>query len=247
MRAPPPRLAPVMYPPPMNVPAWVAPTVAVLAATLVLGGVGCGARSEGTDDRYGGEVASTDTPRGQSRYQVVCAPCHERRTSLNAPSLSHLGWSAARVRRQIREGTALMPPIREARLSDDDMEALLAYFVDIGTVVEAFELEAPVHAEPGHRRSRPDAGVDAPIDVGVDAPSAFVDDWGPDAGATDAGDLDVGATDAGATDAGAADAGATDAGATDAGAPDAATLDGGGPDAALRRGRDLADPSVSGG
>jgi mono/diheme cytochrome c family protein len=214
-----------VYPPRVNVRSLAGLSVAMLASASLV--ASCGARSEPPEDRYAGEIASTDTPRGRSRYQVVCAPCHERRTSLNAPTLSGLGWTAPRVRRQIREGTALMPPIRAARLSDDDMEALLAYFVDMGTVVEELEVHAPTHAVP--RRSEPDAGWDA----GVDAPVRVMDPWDivPDDGAPDAGAPDTGAPDTGAPDAGTPDAGTPDAGPSDADAPG--------------RGRSLASPRAS--
>ncbi len=88
--------------------------------------------SSGGEASYAGPIASTDVAHGQERFQAVCAPCHED----NAPRLPNLGWPAARVRRQIREGNDEMRPVRVARLSDADMESVLAYLQSVHAVTE---------------------------------------------------------------------------------------------------------------
>lgn len=142
-----------------------------------------------------------------NRYQVVCGPCHGDHRERRGPLLAGLGWSAPEIRHQIREGNALMPPIRPTRLSDDDIEALLAYFVTIGTVIEEdsaedeaqFEEELERDLMAGETPEAPDAGVDAPADS-ADAPAGAID-----AGAIDAATIDGGAPDSGAIDAADAD------------------------------------------
>ena len=196
---------------------------------------------------YAGPIRSTDVRRGRDRYFVVCGPCHEH--DQLAPPLFDLAWSAAEVRHQIREGNALMPPIRPARLTDADIETLLSYLVTIGTVREEFAaVEVETRDEdtaesPSPDRDPPpedtaasegstsstdgevglDAGVDAGIeDVGVDG--GALDGGALDGGALDGGALDGSALDGGAFDVGALDAGTLDAGALDVGALDAGTL-----------------------
>lgn len=99
------------------------------------GGSGGGASSEGGGSSAGGEsayagpIASSDVAHGQTRYTAVCGSCHHE----GLPPESH-GWSAERMRRQIREGDGEMPAIGTTRLPDADMEALLAYLVTTGAV-----------------------------------------------------------------------------------------------------------------
>src|SRR5262245_35890352 len=78
------------------------------------GGGGAGGTSGG-EDAYAGPIASTDVALGQQRYEARCASCHGGGTG---PELANIGWDAARVRRQIREGSSRMPAISEARLSN---------------------------------------------------------------------------------------------------------------------------------
>lgn len=94
-------------------------------------GGGGGGETTGGEASYAGPVASTDVAHGESRYNAVCASCHNN----GAPAVANLGWTAEAMRRQIREGSGEMPAIREARLPAEDMEALLAYLQSIGGVV----------------------------------------------------------------------------------------------------------------
>jgi mono/diheme cytochrome c family protein len=94
------------------------------------GGGGGSTSSSGGESQYAGPVASTDVAQGEARYNAVCASCHNN----GAPTVANLGWTAEHMRQQIREGSANMPAIREARLSAADLEALLAYLQTIGGV-----------------------------------------------------------------------------------------------------------------
>ncbi len=235
---------------------------------LVVVWCGCGARQSYA--HYERPIASDDVEAGRLRYFVVCAPCHEQRGERNAPSLAHLSWSPGRVRRQVREGSMLMPPIRPNRLSDDELEDVLAYFADIGAVVET---EGPEEWAAMREPIPPrDAGLDAGArDAGTDVgpPSLEMDARlrdasghdasGPDAAVIDGGDAADDARDAGAADAptvmdpwqdagtfdrdAAPDGGGFEAGIPDGGTPDAGTPDSGTPDAgAWPSGRELANP-----
>jgi mono/diheme cytochrome c family protein len=80
--------------------------------------------------QYAGPIGSTDTAQGEARYNAVCASCHNN----GAPAVANIGWTTEHLRRQIREGSANMPAIHTARLSDADLEAVLAYLQTIGAV-----------------------------------------------------------------------------------------------------------------
>lgn len=83
-----------------------------------------------TSSQYAGPIGSTDVTQGEARYNAVCASCHNN----GAPAVANIGWTVERLRQQIREGSANMPAIRASRLSDADMEAVLAYMQTIGSV-----------------------------------------------------------------------------------------------------------------
>ena len=107
---------------------------AVLALTACGGGGGGGGTTTetttGGESSYAGPITSTDVAQGETRFNAVCASCHNN----GAPQLANIAWTAEQMRQQIREGSAQMPAIHEARLSAPDMEALLAYLETIGAV-----------------------------------------------------------------------------------------------------------------
>ncbi len=76
--------------------------------------------------QYAGPIQSEDTAHGEQVFQQACAPCHD-----SGPDLHDVGLSAGRIRQQIREGGGNMPAINATRLSDEDVEAVLAYLVTI--------------------------------------------------------------------------------------------------------------------
>jgi mono/diheme cytochrome c family protein len=104
------------------------------------GGTGEGGETTGGEDPYAGPIGSTDVAQGQARYDAVCGSCH---TSGSAPALANLGWTPARMRRQVREGSDHMPAIGESRLSAADLEAVLAYLQTIGAVAEGGQASQP--------------------------------------------------------------------------------------------------------
>lgn len=59
----------------------------------------------------------------------LCVACHRGRVN---PAGYH--WSPGQMRHQIREGNRMMPPISSHRLTDDDVEAVLAYLSTVGAI-----------------------------------------------------------------------------------------------------------------
>jgi mono/diheme cytochrome c family protein len=102
------------------------------------GGEADGEGGEGTSggevpEQYAGPTTSTDAAAGAEIYERACAPCH---SGDGAPQVADVGFTAARMRQQIREGSGQMPPIAESRLSNEDMETLLAHLKTINAVTD---------------------------------------------------------------------------------------------------------------
>ena len=102
------------------------------------GGSSSGGGSSGGEVSYAGPIQSTDVALGERKFNSRCNGCHA-----GGPTLTGIGWTAERLRRQIREGSGGMNAIPPTALSDSDMEAVLAYMVTTGGAVD----EAPA-AEP---------------------------------------------------------------------------------------------------
>ena len=81
---------------------------------------------------YEGPISCDNPGSGEAQYNAMCNGCH---TSY-APAMANLGWSAAAMRRHIREGEESMPAFTEDRLPGDIMECVLAHMVTMGAVTE---------------------------------------------------------------------------------------------------------------
>ena len=101
------------------------------------GGTSDGAGSDSVAVDYGGPIASNDVGRGEQVFNQICQSCHEG----DAPALAGLGWAVPAMRHQIREGSGRMPALRASRLTDPDMEALLAFLATNGCVNDGAEPE----------------------------------------------------------------------------------------------------------
>lgn len=129
------------------------------AGLLLVAAVGCGGSSAGAETvdgegtsggdsaQYEGPIASTDVERGTERFETFCGGCHPGGQEDVGPSLIADPHSAARLRQQIREGSAQMRPFPSSRLSDADMEAVLAYLATIGAVEGAAPADAAAPAD----------------------------------------------------------------------------------------------------
>lgn len=98
--------------------------------------------------QYQGPIQSSDVAQGEVLYNSLCMSCHGG----GAPALEGIGWEPGAMRQRVREGGGRMPAITESRLSDPDLEAILAYMTTNGGVVGELSSaggEAPVEgAEP---------------------------------------------------------------------------------------------------
>jgi mono/diheme cytochrome c family protein len=117
--------------------------IVMAAAALMLGACGGGGEAEGEGTSggeavasYEGAVTSTDLAGGEQAYTDFCSGCHQDGTggAGAAPAVHNISWSAARMRQQIREGEDDMPAFNTSVLSDEQLEALMAYLVSTGGV-----------------------------------------------------------------------------------------------------------------
>jgi mono/diheme cytochrome c family protein len=114
-------------------------TTFLILSALTLGAVaGCGGGGGGggdtaasVDPQYEGAIASNDVAHGEEVYNNVCMACHA-----SGPALENIAWTAAAVRQKVREGGSGMSALPASRLSDDDLEAVLAYMTTNGGVAE---------------------------------------------------------------------------------------------------------------
>ena len=94
-----------------------------------------GDTTSGGEASYAGPIASTDTVLGKARFGMFCADCHGDDASGDVgPALKDIGWTPAKLRQQVREGSGRMKPVAAGRLSDQDLEAVLAWLGTIGAV-----------------------------------------------------------------------------------------------------------------
>ena len=116
--------------------------LAAFAALLLVVACGSGAEdpsgaeaSSGDElAQYEGPIASTDADRGKELFEAHCDDCHPGGEEDVGPSLIADAHTPAQIRKQIREGSGKMKPFPEKRLSNDDLEALLAYLASINAV-----------------------------------------------------------------------------------------------------------------
>ncbi|MBC7171866.1 MAG: c-type cytochrome [Polyangiaceae bacterium] len=116
-----------------------APMLSALFASAML--AACGGPSAGgptTPARsYEGPIASTDVMLGQRIYETHCSSCHPGASAGYGPAIAGLGWQPAQMRQTVREGKGRMPAFGPEKISDEELEALLAHLSGTGSVVAA--------------------------------------------------------------------------------------------------------------
>lgn len=83
---------------------------------------------------YEGPIESTDVAHGKEIFDNLCGDCHPDGGEDVGPSLIADPHSPAALRQQIREGSGKMRPFAEKRLSDQDMESVLAWLASVNAV-----------------------------------------------------------------------------------------------------------------
>jgi mono/diheme cytochrome c family protein len=84
-----------------------------------------------TDFEY--PLESTDVAKGQEVFAEYCEGCHPGGEEGDGPRISGIALSPAKTRWQVRSGGDDMPAFGPDKISDADLEALLAYTATLGT------------------------------------------------------------------------------------------------------------------
>ena len=85
-------------------------------------------------EAYDFPIGSTDVARGQEVFVEFCEGCHPGGQEGDGPKIAGLSESASQLRFKVRAGGDDMPAFEPSKISDADLEALVAYSVTIGTV-----------------------------------------------------------------------------------------------------------------
>lgn len=110
---------------------------------LLLGGVACGGNSQyaRAQPSSGGDLAlyerpieSTDAERGSRLFEDFCGECHPEGDSDEGPSLIAEPHTPGEIRKVVREGRRTMERYSEQRMSDADLESVLAWMASVGAV-----------------------------------------------------------------------------------------------------------------
>lgn len=72
--------------------------------------------------------------RGRAAFDRICGQCHPHGNQDIGPRLIGLGWPEARVRTQVRHGRRAMKAIPPSKLSDAELNDVIAYLRTIHTV-----------------------------------------------------------------------------------------------------------------
>jgi mono/diheme cytochrome c family protein len=120
--------------------------IAVASILLCLSLSACGGGSEAPEGEessggeaeggsaYEGPITSTDTAKGKEVFHTHCEDCHPGGEEDVGPSLIADPHTPSDLRKQVREGSGKMRPFSEKRISNEDLEALLAYLQTINAV-----------------------------------------------------------------------------------------------------------------
>ena len=112
-----------------------------LAIALAVGCGGSSAEPAGGETsagaettQYEGPITSTEVDRGKELFTANCDDCHPGGEEDVGPSLIAEPHTPARIRQQIREGSGRMRPFSAKRVSDEDVEAILAFLASVKAV-----------------------------------------------------------------------------------------------------------------
>ncbi len=88
---------------------------------------GCGPARRGAPTSQPVEVTSGFVDKGQKVFMMMCHECHPRGTAGVGPALNNKPLPGFLIKLQVRQGFGAMPAFSEEKISDSDLEALVAY------------------------------------------------------------------------------------------------------------------------
>lgn len=110
----------------------------MMCAAVVAYGCSSSGKSSGTTaytmEQFQFPLESKDTATGEVVYAEFCEGCHPGGEEGDGPKISGLSLGPVKVRWQIRSGLDDMPAFGPDKISDSNLEALLAYSETLGVV-----------------------------------------------------------------------------------------------------------------
>ena len=107
----------------------------LLVIALGCSGSGSGGTSAYTVVPFQYPLTSTDVEGGKEVYAVFCEGCHPGAGGKgDGPEIAGEGYAPAKMRWQVRAGADDMPAFGPDKISDEDLESLLAYTETFGAV-----------------------------------------------------------------------------------------------------------------
>jgi mono/diheme cytochrome c family protein len=101
---------------------------------------GCSKESAGTTayslEDFDFPIGSTDVAAGTEVYAEFCEGCHPGGEEGDGPKIAGEGDSPSEVRWKVRSGGDDMPAFGPDKISDADLETLLAYAQTLGAVTQ---------------------------------------------------------------------------------------------------------------
>ena len=101
---------------------------------------GCSKESSGTTayslEDFDYRVGSTDVAAGTEVYAEFCEGCHPGGEEGDGPKIAGAGASPSQMRWQVRSGGDDMPAFGPDKISDADLETLLAYAATLGAIAQ---------------------------------------------------------------------------------------------------------------
>jgi len=99
---------------------------------------GCSKESTGTTalslEDFDFPVGSTDVEAGSKVFAEFCEGCHPGGEEGDGPRIAGEGLSPSQTRWKVRSGGDDMPAFGPDKISDADLESLLAYAITLGAV-----------------------------------------------------------------------------------------------------------------
>ncbi|MGB5809918.1 MAG: cytochrome c [Polyangiales bacterium] len=85
-------------------------------------------------EAYDFPIGSTDVALGGQVYAEFCEGCHPGGQAGDGPKIAGLSESVSQMRFKVRNGGDDMPAFDSTKISDAQLEALMAYTVTLGAV-----------------------------------------------------------------------------------------------------------------
>lgn len=101
--------------------------IATLLAVLFVVQAGCGSARRGVPTEEPLEISEEQVRRGQQVFMHTCNGCHPGGAAGLGPAINNKPLPDVAIRVQVRNGFGAMPAFSDDVISDEELDALLAY------------------------------------------------------------------------------------------------------------------------